>query len=57
LEEDGFEIDIVEGLHAKALLSQSIGYKNKNKTHDCTPVMDICSTPVDEFAYKSHEDK
>jgi hypothetical protein len=57
LEEDGFEIDIVEGLHAKALLSQSIGYKNKNKTHDCTPVMDICSTPADEFAYKSHKDK
>jgi hypothetical protein len=56
-DEDGSEIHIVEGLHAKALLSQSIGYKHKNRIRDCATAADIWSTLEDEFPYKSHEDE
>jgi hypothetical protein len=56
-EEDGSEIDNVEWLHAKALLSQSIEYKHKNRTHDCTTAAEIWSALGDEFAYRSHEDE
>jgi hypothetical protein len=38
-EED--EIDIVEGLQAKALLSPSIGYERKNRILDCITTAEI----------------
>jgi hypothetical protein len=54
-EEDGSEADIVEGLCAKVLPSQSIGYEHKNRTRDCTTVAEIWSALEDEFAYKSRD--
>jgi gag-polypeptide of LTR copia-type len=56
-EENGSEIDIIEGLRAKALLSQSIGYEHKNRIHDCTTAAEIWSAFEDKFAYKSCEDE
>jgi gag-polypeptide of LTR copia-type len=56
-EEDGSEIDIVEGLRAKALLSQSIRYEHKNRIRNCTRAAEIWSALEDEFAYKSWEDE
>jgi hypothetical protein len=50
-------MDIVEGLRAKAFLSQSIGYEHKNKICDCTTAAEIRSALEDEFAYKSREDE
>jgi hypothetical protein len=41
IKEDGSGIDIVEGLRAKALLSQSIGYEHKNRIRDCTAAAEI----------------
>jgi hypothetical protein len=54
-EED--EIDIVDGLRAKALLSHSIGYELKNRVRDCTAALEFWSGLEDEFAYKSREDE
>jgi hypothetical protein len=56
-EEDGSDIDIVEGLYTKALLSQLIKYEHKNRTHIYTTAVEILFTLEDEFAYKSYEDK
>jgi hypothetical protein len=56
-EEEGSETDIVEGLCAKALLSQSIGFEHKNRICDCTTAVDIWFALGDEFGYNSHEDE
>jgi hypothetical protein len=46
-EEDESETDIVEGLCAKALLYQSIGYEHKSRTRDCTAAAEIWSALED----------
>jgi hypothetical protein len=56
-EENESDIDNIEGLHIKALLSQSIGYKHKSKIRDCTIVVNIWFTLEDKFVYKFLEGK